>query len=167
MTTTHPPADKPHFDDLLEAEWLTTTGPLKLLRPLVYHSASGRVFTVPKDFTTDLATIPTWLPGAIRLELGTELFSGEPGVLHDMAYALGPSLTPPVNREQADALLYEALLAVGASKARAEWFYLGVRVAGQFAWDEHRKEDGKALRMPLGRHHPVRLLVKQACHLIG
>lgn len=97
-----------------------------LLSDLRYQSASGRVHLVPRNFVTDLASIPR----PLQLFITKNGASRRAAVLHDFRYCLKQG-----TREEADALFYEALRAdgVGVVMARAMW--LGVRAGGWLYWN--------------------------------
>jgi hypothetical protein len=99
-----------------------------LLAPLEYYSdLLERKLVVPTGFVTDFASVPR--------VLGAYLLFGGKGrrasALHDMLYT-----SRIVDRETADLVLREALLATGYSRFTAQAFYLGVRAGGQSHWDK-------------------------------
>ena len=100
----------------------------KLLSPLVYWSAKyNRLFVVKEGFITDFGSVP-------RLPVIYTLFgeiAEEPYPLHDMLYSTGE-----LPREDADAVLLEALEAVGISRWKRLPVYSGVRVGGQSRYCE-------------------------------
>lgn len=121
----------------------------RLAYPLEFESESlGRVITVPRDFETDLASVPR-LPFAYLLFGGV----GDPAaVLHDYAYSGREQIT----REQADALFREALGALDSASLAGKssvtkavagaWFslrrgamWLGVRVGGASHYAEPKE----------------------------
>lgn len=101
-------------------------GTWRLTAPLVFQSnILGQTITVPAGFVTDFASVPR-LPFVYLAEGG----KGEKAAtLHDWAYT-----SQFVSREQADALLREALLACGYSSFTAGLFYAAVRVGGGSHW---------------------------------
>ena len=101
-------------------------GRWKLTAPLIYSSSlANQVFTVPKGFVTDFASVP-------RLPIVFALFgdtSHEAATVHDWLYS-----TKPVNRKVADAILREASKASGIPAWRRWPMWLGVRLFGGSFW---------------------------------
>lgn len=85
--------------------------------------------TVPRGFTTDLASIPQ----ALRSVLDRNGVSRRPAVLHDWLYAL-----QPCRRSLADATLRAALIADGETPFRAWVYWAGVRAGGWRPWAAHK-----------------------------
>lgn len=99
-----------------------------------YHYKTCRVmrvtidavnYKVPRDFETDLASIPRLL-----WPIFAPQYSGfvAPAILHDYLYHCKNNIT----REFADEVLYSALLAEKVTSFTAYKFYLGVRLFGSF-----------------------------------
>lgn len=102
-------------------------GTWQLLAPLVYESeVAGRLFVVPEDFVTDLASVPR-VPVAYLLTGG--LAHGA-AVVHDWLYT-----THAVDRRTADAVFREAALSLGVSAWQAWLMWVGVRAGGGSSWD--------------------------------
>jgi len=108
----------------------------KLYFPFTYHAGSQysrEYYTVPKDFETDFASIPTvlwrflfwWLPYWAKYS--------KPSPLHDFLYQ-----TKPVTRKRADELFLEAMLVAWKiyrfGKVVAYLEYFAVRLFGWVAW---------------------------------
>lgn len=101
-------------------------GNWKLLTPLIYMADNEEIYTVPKGFVTDFASIPR-IP-IIFDSVGDR--ANLAATLHDWCYA-----TPhPVTRERADWLLREGAVAQGCSLAVADTLYDGVRMFGEMYW---------------------------------
>lgn len=83
----------------------------------------GKKYTVPKDFETDLASIPR-----VLWPLFAPQYSGfvAPAILHDYLYRCNNSVT----RKFADEVLYSALITKNITPFMASKFYLGVRLFG-------------------------------------
>lgn len=110
-----------------------------LAHPLRYGTNDGKYeIVVPEGFITDLASIPRYLwwwqaPHEAAMA---------PAIIHDYLYWL-----QPCTKEEADAVLYLALLEVGVEKRDARAVYFGVRTAAaQRAWEENRsaREGGES-----------------------
>jgi hypothetical protein len=102
-------------------------------QPFVYQSdVAQRVFSVPEGFLTDLASVPR-VPIAYWLAGGE---CDEAAVIHDYAYAKGM-----VPRAMADAVFKEAALVSGQSAWRVQLMFLGIRLGGWKAWNDHRSRD--------------------------
>lgn len=98
----------------------------QLTAPFVYQSDVAKMtFTVPKDFQTDLASVPR-LPIVYLLTGGR---ASEAAVIHDYAYTF-----KMVPRRIADAVLREAS-AVSGVKPFYRWLmWAGVRAFGWSHW---------------------------------
>ena len=119
------------FSDLPNVHWLDS-GELQLDAPLVYTALSGVVFTVPEGFTTDLASVPSIVPGVIRILFRGPLQTAMAAILHDYLYETGI-----VSRREADSLFYEALRATGEGRVGAFLMWSGVRLGGWYVWNKH------------------------------
>jgi len=89
-------------------------------------SLIGRVIVVPTGFITDLASVPR-LPLAFLLTGGK---ASAAAVVHDWMYS-----THEFERETADDIFHEAILAEGHSRFTAWLMWAGVRAGGGFSWD--------------------------------
>lgn len=80
-------------------------------------------YTVPKDFETDLASIPRPLWSVFAPQ-----YSGfvAPAILHDYLYRCSNN----ISRQFADEVLYSALISQNVTPFTASKFYLGVRLFG-------------------------------------
>lgn len=80
-------------------------------------------YIVPKDFETDLASVPRLL-----WPLFAPQYSGfvAPAILHDYLYRCPNDIT----RQFADEVLYSALITENVTAFTASKFYLGVRLFG-------------------------------------
>jgi hypothetical protein len=98
----------------------------QLLSPLSYYSAIlERVVTVPAGFVTDFASVPRIL-GVYDLAGGK---CNKAAVIHDWLYS-----TQCVDRETADRVLREAILASGYGAFTAGVFYAAVHTFGASHW---------------------------------
>lgn len=98
----------------------------RLREPLVYESdLLGKTITVPVGFETDYASVPR-IPGVYEFAGGK---CNRAATLHDYAYT-----AQFVERETADRLLREAILATGYEPFIADVFYEAVRVGGASHW---------------------------------
>ena len=87
---------------------------------------------VPVGFRTDFASIP-------RIPIVFDILGDtchEPAVIHDYLYA-----TAKTDRKTADNVLLEAMETFGIHWLDRRMIYLGVRIGGWKAWNEHRKND--------------------------
>lgn len=102
-------------------------GTWQLLEDLVYQSdAAGATFSAPAGFITDFESVPR-IPGVFEL-LG-DLYS-QPAAMHDWLYC-----SHPCDRETADKVLREAILATGGSSLHAALIFQGVRAFGESHWN--------------------------------
>lgn len=85
-----------------------------------YQALDGTVYTAPRYFITDLASVPWVVKPLFR-----DIEDREAGVIHDWLYCQNQ-----LPRAVCDALFYEMLLALGADKRRAGLMYAGLRVGG-------------------------------------
>jgi hypothetical protein len=86
------------------------------------------LITVPEGFASDYASIPKELWGILP-PWGQY---GSAAVLHDLEY-----WNQRLSREQADAVLREASLALGVDEGLVDVIYHAVRTFGQTAWDRN------------------------------
>jgi len=109
-----------------------------LLTPVVFQrpdSVGGEIITMPAGSRTDGASIPepAW-------SLGFAPFGPYwlACVLHDGCYR---GSTRPVidNRDEADLILWEAMISLGVYESIAKTIYNAVRQFGQSAWDADRR----------------------------
>lgn len=107
---------------------------LVLDAPLVYVDERGQTWVIPAGFKTDLASIPAWVPGLVRVFFGSALQNADAAILHDWLYATGT-----LSRSEADALFREALAHSGEHWFGRELLWAGVRVGGWVAWRAHRR----------------------------
>lgn len=101
-----------------DGEWV-------LVAPLVYQSDLIGLVTVPRDFQTNLASVPR-IPIAYWLTGGT---ANLPAAVHDFLYTYHP-----VRRKVADAVLKEASAVVGVAPWRYWLMWAGVRAFGWLHW---------------------------------
>ena len=106
---------------------------LMLLTPLEYESASlNKRIIVPKDFVTDLASIPrslwSFLPPLGRYDRAA--------VVHDWLYQTGC-----VTRETADFVMLEAMRASHVDAVTRYTLYAGVCAGGGPTWRRYRHEN--------------------------
>lgn len=89
----------------------------------------GDTYIVPKNFETDLATIPRVLWPILAPQ-----YTGfvSPAILHDYLY----SCHTVDGRKFADDVLYSALLTEGNSRYTAAKFYIAVRLFGGLHFNE-------------------------------
>jgi hypothetical protein len=82
-----------------------------------------KTYVIPKDFETDLASIPR-----VLWPIFAPQYSGfvAPAILHDYLYRCNNNIT----RLHADEILYSALITENVSPFTASKFYIGVRLFG-------------------------------------
>ena len=93
----------------------------------------GKKYTVPKNFKTDLASIPRFLWPILAPQ-----YSGfvAPAILHDYLYRCDPNVT----RLFADEVLYSALITENVTAFTASKFYMAVRLFGETHFELHHGE---------------------------
>lgn len=86
-------------------------------------NVDGRKVVIPKNFNTDLASIPRWYWTVL-----SPAYSGliAPSILHDYLYSCHLNF----DRIEADEILYYSLLSNGVSKFTAYKMYIVVRLFG-------------------------------------
>jgi hypothetical protein len=89
------------------------------------------IVVIPRDFDTDLASIPRWLWPVIAPSRSDFI---PPSILHDYLYTCHNGY----ERKDIDRIFYNALLANGVSRLRAFEMYAAVRMFG----DSHFNEEG-------------------------
>lgn len=106
-----------------------------LLEDFRYVSDVFGEIVVPAGFVTDFASIPAGALWYVDDDSPAILFGS---VVHDYLYTrcgdLGLGSRVSFNRQQADAVLREAMLACGARPAQALVVYLAVRAGGGSHW---------------------------------
>lgn len=107
-------------------------GRRKLLRSLIVQVAGERI-TVPAGTETDFSSIP-WF-GRILVRWSRVDVAG---VVHDWLYQTGD-----ISRSRADEI-WRLVAVAGAHRAnrfQAWTAWLGLRLGGWYAWDQHRQGD--------------------------
>jgi hypothetical protein len=115
--------------------------------PIVYQSdLLGREIEVPAGFIYDGNSIPSWLKLLPIVSYFIKDKIAYPGsaALHDFGYRYGTL----GERDQVDALYREALEVEGATKARREARYRGVRLGGWVSWGRYRKAERVGENVP-------------------
>lgn len=116
------------FESPLEVEALSDSR-WKLIAPLVYQSDLLGTITAPLGFVTDFASVPR-VPFIFDV-LGD--IAHRSAVIHDYLYFTGE-----VSRYKADRALLEAM-GLDDIPAWKRWqIFIGVRIGGWKAWNEHR-----------------------------
>ena len=95
------------------------TGRFRLVKDLVYTTEAGSVYTVPKGFKTDLASIPQWLWSMLPSH-GLYLSAS---ILHD--YFCESDF---ISRKDGDKLFLEAMKYSNVLKFKRHIIYYAVRV---------------------------------------
>lgn len=101
-----------------------------LLERITYTAADGSVYVIPAGATTDGASTPAGLWPTIP-PFGRYW---KAAVLHDWLYR--GSRMP---KEQCDALLLEAMAALGVSKLERDLIYQGVHLGGESSFEADRQ----------------------------
>lgn len=96
----------------------------------MHVNIDGDIYVVPKNFETDLASIPKPLWSFIAPQ-----YTGyvAPSILHDYLYSCGNLF----NRRIDDEILYSALKVNGVSTYTAVKFYVAVRLFGNNHFNEY------------------------------
>jgi len=111
---------------------LITDRTWRLHEPLVFYSdILKQEVIVPKDFFTDFASVRR-VPFIFDF-LGDE--AHEAAVIHDYLYK--KNSIPVVEREIADDIFDEAMIASDIWKWRRMIFYYGVRIGGELFYHKH------------------------------
>lgn len=115
----------PVVRDLLNGKW-------ELVEPIQYVANDGRFWIIPAGFLTDFGSVPDLVDWIIPQN---STVADPCYALHDYHYACNRAGEPVTHsREDADDILYEALLQCGVSVVKAKIIWAAVRVAGSFAW---------------------------------
>lgn len=93
-----------------------------------------KIYVVPKDFITDLASVPRpmW---AFYPPNDTRTIRA--AIIHDYLYSGSIS----VDRQEADSILYDALITQGVSRFTAFKYWVAVRLFGKSYFTEYRPKD--------------------------
>lgn len=96
---------------------------------LMRVKVDGNKINIPKNFETDLASIPRML-----WPIFAPQYSGfvAPAILHDYLYRCHSGVT----RKFADEVLYSALISENVTPFTASKFYVGVRLFGGFHFNK-------------------------------
>lgn len=108
-------------------------GRLELDCDLIYWSADAKRYLIPAGFVTDLASVPRFIPGIVRLIFRGNLLTARAAILHDWLY-----YTKMMSRREADDLFYEALRSTGEGLLGAWTMWSAVRISGWWAWMNKR-----------------------------
>ena len=116
------------LDDRSVFPWIT-------LAPLEYESKDGTIYTVPRHFRTDFASVPKALMAIpiVGQALAMRFFGNgtwlgvKPAVLHDWARRKRPDGTLPMPAADAHKLFKEALEEAGYPDDLVENYYEAVR----------------------------------------
>jgi len=109
----------------------------RLVEDFRYEHPLGTIL-VPKGFDTDFASIPA----IFRVVLSPTGSYRKAAVIHDFMYwfrTLGAG-GPPLSREIADTVFYDAMTDEGVSGPLRAVVYRGVRVGGWAAWADNSKK---------------------------
>lgn len=99
--------------------------------PFRYESdIAKQTLIVPIGFYTDFASVPRL--GIVYSLLGDR--AHEPAVIHDWLY-----YSALISRDMADNVLFEAMGVLGLPWWQKWPIYMGVRIGGWKAWNDHRK----------------------------
>lgn len=120
---------KPHQVEFLSQACIVPVSgyEYKTCEPIVLIIDQER-YVIPKDFETDLASIPRLLWPVLSPRYTSFV---EPAILHDYLYQCAGFN----NRKYADEILYSALLSKNVTKFTAIKFYIGVRLFGAFHYN--------------------------------
>ena len=101
-----------------------------------YHvgkEGSGEVVYVPKDFITDLASIPKIFWSIIGGSAGRYTYAA---IVHDFLYVRGI-----YTRKRTDQIVYEAMAVLKVSYWKRKTMYFAVRIGAWLPWNRYRKLD--------------------------
>ncbi len=121
-----------------------------LTDPLLYRvQKTGRTITVPAGFVTDFASVP-WYARSVISVLGRHSIAA---IVHDYLY-----WDQRCTRDQADALLAEAMAEYGSTQFQRSVVYYAVKYRASGAWDENTADRKNGLiRILTGVHRRIPL----------
>jgi hypothetical protein len=106
-----------------------------LVNPMYYEiKRTGQTITVPAGFVTDFASVPWYARWRISV-LGKHSIAA---IVHDYLY-----WEQRCTREEADAILREAMGEYGSSSADQMIVYYAVKYGAQSAWDDNKADRKK------------------------
>lgn len=115
----------PIVEDLCNGFW-------RLHDPLYYRAPDGRDWLIPAGLKTDFGSVPAvvdWIIPAIQT------IADPAYILHDYLYSEHRAgMDRCRDRQDADNILYDALMVCGVARWRARLIYAGVRLGGWRAW---------------------------------
>lgn len=97
-----------------------------------FVQVNERIYIVPKDFITDLASVPRLM---WAMYPPTDSRTIKAAIIHDYLY----SGAVKIGRQEADGILYDALITQGTSRYTAFKYWLAVRVFGESHFKEYSK----------------------------
>lgn len=121
-----------------------------LVNPLFYEvKRTGQIITVPAGFVTDFASVP-WYARWLISVLGKHSI---PAIVHDYLY-----WEQRCTRDEADAILKEAMNEYGSSWRDQDAVYYAVRYGAQSAWDENQTDRSRGyIRVLTGGYQNIPL----------
>jgi hypothetical protein len=121
-----------------------------LVNPMFYEiKRTGQMITVPAGFVTDFASVPWYARWRISV-LGKHSIAA---IVHDYLY-----WEQRCTREEADAILREAMDEYGSSSADQTIVYYAVKYGAQSAWDENAADRKKGyIRVLTGGYENIPL----------
>ena len=108
-------------------------GTFQLLKEFRYHVGdedSNNVICVPRNFTTDFASVPRIFWNVIP-PYGRH---GKAAVVHDYLYATN-GLHGRFNRQRCDEIFLEAITVLGVGAIKRQIMFRAVRMFGQKPWE--------------------------------
>lgn len=115
------------FITSLEGSFIRDTINFKLSQSLIFRSAAlNKLVIVPVDFVTNFASVPSWLRWYIDTS-APEI--RDAAVVHDYLY-----VNKIGTRLNADRVLREGMIELGASKIKSYLAFFGVRMGGGLHW---------------------------------
>lgn len=124
---------KTDYVDVRIYRWKKDTTEMNvLLKPLEYVSSDGTLYTVPKGFKTNFASIPK----VFRCFIEPTGKWTNASVLHDYLYEVGYKIG--VSRKQADKLFYDAMIDSFVANITANIMWFCVRA---FAYFHYKRKD--------------------------
>lgn len=128
------------FTDPLQLEYLPKKNMWRTTRQFTYYvgeEGSDDKITVPKGFTTDLASVP-WPAEMIIPKSGKY---NQSAVLHDYGY-----FKQERSRKEVDAIFLEAMGVLGVPWAKRRIMWLAVRSWGWIPWRNHAKKNSESIK---------------------
>lgn len=125
------------------------------------YSINGYEITVPKDFLTDLASVPL----ALRVFFPKDGEYTPAAIVHDFLYSKFNDTG--INRELADKIFLFIMKELKVAKYKRNVMYKAVRIFGELAWQKKLKNEGYSKKAVVDNTKEARAYYKKWEQILG